>query len=122
MAGPLVSSSKPESSCPAMFSSSSLTKADRSALATAALLGFCVFALDLIAVIGVGSLAYVRFDLMMAEWSVGTVAAGMLAVWVMVTAVTALGSLFGVHSDKVERRPTARKLSARMERTEPTWR
>ena len=105
-----------------MFSSSSLTKADRSALVTAVVLGFCVLALDLIAVIGVGSLAYVRFDLMMAEWSVGTVAVGMLTVWVTVAVLTAFGSILGLHSDKAERRPPPRKLGARMERTEPTWR
>jgi hypothetical protein len=106
-----------------MFSSSSLTTADRSALATATILGFCVLALDLIAVIGVGSITYLDFDLMMLEWSAGTVAVGMLAVWILVTAFSAVGSLFGAGSVQQERRPPpARKMAPRLERTEPTWR
>jgi hypothetical protein len=106
-----------------MFSSSSLTTADRSALATAEILGFCVLALDLIAVIGVGSITYVDFDLMMLEWSAGTVAVGMLAVWTVVTVFSAIGSLFGQDAARPERRPPpARKLAPRLERIEPTWR
>jgi hypothetical protein len=106
-----------------MFSSSSLTTADRSALSTAAILAFCVLALDLIAVIGVGSLTYVDFDLMMLEWSAGTVAVGMLAVWILVTVFSAIGSLAGAGSARPERRPPpARKMAPRLERTEPTWR
>lgn len=104
-----------------MSSSSYLTLADRYALTTAGFLGFCVAALDVIALIGVRTIFYGRFDLMLVEWSLGTVAAGMLTVWILVSLLSWIGRMLRRMSGAKEP-PPQHRLRPALRRTEPTFR